>query len=302
MGSSQRRVFVIVGLSIVVHGAVALWAILFGDPFVERPAWAAATRRVFMPDDVIADVTFDATQPVPGPTPAPVAPRPAPVTPPPGPAHIAQPPVHRGPPRLSEPAATPESLTQGLFSDEHAPLAKRKPGPDLAAEVDAARRHDHAAQIGDNDPRTRGDDRARTGTGPDCACDPDIAPHQPAPTPPPDVPPPRIHVDPQHGPAPTSLSPDEVLRIITSRYMAGLQRCQALLLRRDAGAQGRVSLALTIDDGGAISAAAADGVDGDLDRCIEARAAGWRFPVPHDMTSGDATSARYELSLSLQAR
>jgi hypothetical protein len=304
MGSSQRRVFVIVGLSIAVHGVIAVWALL-GDPPVERPVWAATTGRTFVPDDVVADLTFDASQPVPLPAPAVArpAPAPAPVHAPvaaaPAPAHVR---AHHDPSRLAEPAPSPESLVDGLFAEQRAPLAHRRPASDLAAEADAARRHDHAAEIGNGDPRTRGDDRARPGTAPDCACDPSIAPHAPAPTPPPDVAPPRIHVEPPRGQPPTTLSGDDVLDIITSKYMAGLERCQTQLLRRDGDARGRVSLELTIDDGGATSAAAADGVDPELDRCIEARAAGWHFPIPHDAKTGAAISATFRLSLAVQGR
>ena len=304
MGSQQRRVFVIVGLSIAVHAAITVWALL-GDPTVERPAWADGTRHVFIPDEIVADVTFDMTaaMPVPGPAPTHVTPAPAPA--PPGPAHVVAPAhtgrPHHDPSRLAEPAPTAESLTAGLFSDDHTPLAHRRPIDDLAREADAARRHAHTAQIGDGDPRSRGDDTARTGTAPPCACDPTILTPAPAPPPPPEVPPPAIKVHPPRGPAPTTLSPDDVLRVITTKYMAGLERCQTQLLRRGADARGRVSLALTIDGSGATSAASADGVDPELDRCIEARATGWQFPVPRDPKSGDPTAARYELSLALQA-
>jgi hypothetical protein len=305
MGSSQRRVLIIVGLSIAVHAAVAVWAMLFGDPFTERYASATPMRRVFLPDDdeVIADVTFDVRPPRPAPAPVRTvvpAPAPAPVH---APAHAHAPTrTHDAPMRLAETPPTPESLVNGLFSDERAPLAKRTPGSDIAREADAARRHDHAAQIGDSDPRTRGDDRPRTGTGPDCTCDPDIVPRNPAPPPPPEVPPPPIHVDPPRTAVPTTLSPDEVLDLVTTKYMAGLQRCQTQLLRRDGEAGGRVGLALTIDGDGAVTAASADGVDAQLDRCVETRAAGWRFPIPHDPTSGDPTTAHFSLSLSLQQR
>jgi hypothetical protein len=100
----------------------------------------------------------------------------------------------------------------------------------------------------------------------------------------------------------TTLTAAEVLRIITTRYMAGLERCQHELLRREGEVSGKVSLALTIGADGATTAVSADGLDAALDRCIEARAGGWRFPAPHDPSTGDATEAAYRISLALQAQ
>ena len=228
--------------------------------------------------------------------PAPTAPMPpSPIVQPPAPAHHAQ---HA---QLATP--DPGRMVDGLFSD-HETLAvnQRKPSADLQQQIDEAHRHAGAATIGnDSDLRDPTDTEPRLGTGVPCACDPPRT-GEPAYTPPPPerLPPPVIHVRPP-GIA-TTLTPDELLRIIQDTYMAGLERCQRELAKKTGDASGKVELELTIDEGGATSAAAADGVDDGLDRCIEARAGGWRFPAPHDVTTGAAISARYRVSLALQAK
>src|SRR5262249_47593262 len=142
-----------------------------------RMVLAATSGRQFMPD-VEAELVIDASSVSVAPTPvapAPVAP--APVAPAPAPARAPRV-SHRPPSQLPEPS--PRQTVDGLFADDHglgpnSGVAHRRPGADLQAQIDDARRRDGAASIGGGDPRVRGDDRARTGTGPDCACVPNIA-------------------------------------------------------------------------------------------------------------------------------
>jgi hypothetical protein len=111
-----------------------------------------------------------------------------------------------------------------------------------------------------------------------------------------------IVVHPRPHEQPTTLTAAEVLRIITTQYMAGLERCQHELLRREGDVSGKVSLALTIGADGATAEVSAEGLDDGLDRCIEERAGAWRFPAPHDPTTGDATQAAYKISFAMQAK
>ena len=293
----NRKLAVIVGASIAVHMGIAVMALL-GDPIVERPVLAATSGRIFIPDDVEAQLVIDPTT-MPEVAPQIVKPAPSPPTP------IVQPPAPATHGHAHAQLATPDPkhMVDGLFSD-HETLAvnQRKPSADLQQQIDEAHRHAGAATIGnDSDLRDPTDTEPRLGTGVPCACDPPRT-GEPAYTPPPPerLPPPVIHVRPP-GIA-TTLTPDELLRIIQDTYMAGLERCQRELAKKTGDASGKVELELTIDEGGATSAAAADGVDDGLDRCIEARAGGWRFPAPHDVTTGAAISARYRVSLALQAK
>ncbi len=296
----NRKLAIILGASIAVHGVIAVMALL-GDPIVERPVLAATSGRIFIPDDVEAQLVIDPTTMPEVAKPAPIAPAPAPAPPspvvqPPAPAHHAQ--RHA---QLATP--DPKHMVDGLFAD-HDSLAvnQRKPSADLQQQIDEAHRHAGAATIGNStDLRDPTDTTPRLGTGVPCACDPPRT-GEPAYTPPPPdrLPPPVVRV---HPPTlATTLTPDELLRIIQSTYMAGRERCQRELARKTGDASGKVDLELTIDEGGATAGAAADGVDDGLDRCIEARAGGWRFPAPHDVKTGAAISARYRVSLALQAK
>ena len=296
----NRKLAIILGASIGVHAVIAVMA-LMGDPVVERPVLAATSGRIFIPDDVEAQLVIDPTS---MPQVAPPAPAPGPIVQPPAPATHAAPPAHAthaAPTRLAQP--DPKQMVDGLFADNHGlDVASRHPSADLQAQIDAAHRHGNAATIGNGDLRDPTDTRPRLGTGVPCACDPprtgELAPQA---KPVDHLPPPIIHVDPKPTVV-TTLTPDELLSIITTKYMAGLERCQHELARKTGDASGKIDLSLTIDGDGATAAAAADGIDDGLDRCIEARAGGWRFPAPHDLKTGEAMTARYRLSLALQAQ
>jgi hypothetical protein len=313
MASSRfgdRRLAIIIGVSLAVHGTIAGVA-LSGDPPEDHALLSASSGRIYIPDEVEQEIVFDAdhvpdllSPPVPHTVPAPAVAPPAvapPAVAPPAPG----PGVHRAPPtRLADPRSS-QQVVDSLFSDDHGlgpsgDIGRRSPGHDLGAQIDQAKREGGTATIGGGDPRLRGDDHARTGTGTDCDCldAPTTTTQIPART---ELPPTlRVHSDPAQA-EPTTLDPDEVLRIITTKYMAGLERCQSELFRRTADAHGKVTLDLTIDASGATVSPDAAGFDDGLDRCVEARAAAWQFPVPH-AASGAATSAHYRVSLVLQAK
>jgi hypothetical protein len=295
----NKKLAIILGASIGVHMVIAVMALL-GDPIVERPTLAATSGRIFIPDDVEAQLVIDPTTMPQVAKPAPIAPPaptpPSPIVQPPAPAHHAQ---HA---QLATP--DPKHVIDGLFAD-HDSLAvnQRKPSADLQQQIDEAHRHASAATIGNpSDLRDPTDTQPRLGTGMPCACDPprtgEIARRDPTIE---HLPPPVLHVD-RAPTIPSTLTPDELLRIIQDTYMAGLERCQRELARKTGDASGKVDLELTIDGDGATASVAADGIDDGLDRCIEARAGGWHFPAPHDVKTGDAISARYRVSLALQAK
>jgi hypothetical protein len=314
----DRRLRVIIGVSIAVHAGIAAIA-LAGDPPESHNLLTALPDRVFIPDvesETVLDASMfpDLPSAIPSITPPVTPPTPAAVTPPtPAPAAVAQPTparpqpspgtaAHRNPSQLpqSATAAVDSLFGEGQGSAPGA-MGRRRPGDDLERQLREAQAHGGTAELGNGGVLLRGDDHARPGTSTGAPTDPNTGTiatirHNPEQAPPPDV-----FVKPApHEPA-TTLTADQILQIITTKYMTGLIRCQHELLVRDASARGKVTLTLTIDASGAVAAPAAAGFDAGLDSCIEQRATAWSFPAPHDPQTGAATSARYRLSLALQA-
>jgi len=96
----------------------------------------------------------------------------------------------------------------------------------------------------------------------------------------------------------SSLSPDAVLAKIQQIYMAGLKRCYKNYLVKDATARGKVTLSLTVTESGSVVNGRANGFAGEVDSCITAQMAGWRFPIPKDK-DGDKTEANFAITLQL---
>ncbi len=313
----DRRLAVIIGVSIAVHTGIAVYA-LAGDPPEAHPLLAARSERIFMPDveaEIILDANMfpdDLTLPS---TALPIAPPVVPAAPIPtaAPAAVPQPTAARPAPTPGtaprhNPSTLPQSATaavDSLFGEGqgNAPgsMNRRSPGSELERQLREAQAHGGTAELGNGGVLLRGDAQARPGTSPggptvQAPGEVVVVNRNPERAPPPDL---TVRETPQF--ASTTLSPDELLRLITTKYMAGLIRCQHELLVRDPTARGKVALELTIDASGAVASPSANGFDGGLDACVEKRAAGWSFPVPRDPQSGVATSARYRLSLALQA-
>jgi hypothetical protein len=97
----------------------------------------------------------------------------------------------------------------------------------------------------------------------------------------------------------TTLTPQAVLDLINSQYMAGLQRCYRRGLALDATLTGKVTLSFTVDESGKLTEPAASGSDGQVDHCIQTLMGVWRFPIPHD-DKGHPTDATFHISLALQ--
>jgi len=97
----------------------------------------------------------------------------------------------------------------------------------------------------------------------------------------------------------TRLSGKTVVAKINSAYKPGLQRCYRAALRENPKRYTVVTLVFAIDELGRTRGGTANGADGDLEDCIEAQMAGWRFPVPKD-SDGEAAEASFLLPLTLQ--
>jgi outer membrane biosynthesis protein TonB len=97
----------------------------------------------------------------------------------------------------------------------------------------------------------------------------------------------------------TTLSSDDVLATIRRTYLGTLRRCYGRELRHRVAA-GRVELSFTVAPDGSLGDGHARGVGADVDHCITAAMAGWRFAVPRD-AAGQPTEARFALGLALVA-
>ncbi len=98
----------------------------------------------------------------------------------------------------------------------------------------------------------------------------------------------------------TSLSPDQVLRKIRSVYMRGLQSCHKQVLKTDPTAGGRIRLSFTVLSSGRVSRVSVSGFNTTVDKCVRKRAGSWRFPKPKE--DGDAVDASFSITLSLQPK
>ena len=178
-------------------------------------------------------------------------------------------------------------------------MSKRRPGADLGSQINAVKEGGKQVAVGGgagHGSRDSGDPRVGTGKGPningpggtETAGGPKV---EKAPTG-------RIQVSDKAGGEDTNLSPDAVLKKIMTAYMNGLQRCYKEYLKKDASARGKVVLALTINETGRTVKGAAHGFAGEVDECISAQMASWRFPIPKDK-DGEATSADFQIALQL---
>jgi hypothetical protein len=90
------------------------------------------------------------------------------------------------------------------------------------------------------------------------------------------------------------LTPDVVLATIRTRYLGGVERCYRRQLKKDATARGRVRVSFAVDPKGRVFEGEARGITEQVDDCITAQIAKWRFPRPSE-------EARFALGLELGA-
>jgi hypothetical protein len=189
--------------------------------------------------------------------------------------------------------------SEGPNGTSEGDISRRRPGSDLNQQISAVKEGGGKVAVGGGSgrgSRDSGDSRVGTGKGPaingpggtEVAGGPKV---EKAPTG-------RINVSEKSGGEDSTLSPDAVLRKIQSAYMAGLQRCYKNYLVKDASARGKVTLSFTVNETGRALKGAAHGFAGEVDECISAQMASWRFPIPKDK-DGEPTSADFAISLQL---
>lgn len=149
-------------------------------------------------------------------------------------------------------------------------MTPRKPGDDLRRQVDEVRSPGKIVVVGGG---SRRDD-------------------------PPSGPSGRISVANKQALDDSTLTADIVLARIMSAYMTEMKRCYAAFLKKEPSARGKVTLSLTVTESGRAAAPKARGFAADVDTCIEASMASWRFPIPKDK-AGAATEASFSIGLQL---
>ena len=180
------------------------------------------------------------------------------------------------------------------FGDMHA----RQPGADLGKQIDAV--GDRQVVIGDTNHGFREEPGPRLGTDHKPLVGDPTQVSQTTPKGPERDPGGRIHIKPlpPEGPG-TTLTVQMVLDKINGVYMVGLQRCYKKGLLGDAQLSGKVAMSFTVTERGGLDDAHAQGVSSEVDACISAAMAGWRFAIPRDK-DGDPTDTSFKLALALQ--
>jgi hypothetical protein len=288
----DRRLAMIIGGSLIVHVAIALWAWqgdveheLLGTP-EPRSQYAVATMDVTLPD------TIDLT---PAPQPGAAIPA-APAHPIVRPIHVATPAPHAP---TNDDAARLASILASSDDGAHGPagMSRRQPGADLDKQLAEVR--GRRITIGDGEHTSRADDRARIGTIPDSLPinDPTLTRlpdkdraaeiHD------------RFTLDRPRTDEPTSLTPDNVMARIIGLYLKGLERCYSRSLATDPSLTGKIAIAFTIDERGHVTDASAAGMEGQITACVESQMATWRFAIPKDK-HGDPTEAPFKVGLILR--
>jgi hypothetical protein len=243
-----------------------------------------------------------------------VSTRPAPKTP--EPARPAPRAHHR--PRQSAPAPSGGDLTaeavrqrvtrrvNNLFSETEAAAGRRggmshkRPGQDIGKVAEEIKRRGDRVELAENDrgPRKRSG-RRRIGTADRPKVDAPGKTTRPSSE---EKVPESVVLVPRkpRSPSKTSLTPKMVRDKIVRVYMRQLERCHRLILGKQPGAGGRVTISFTVSASGRATGASANGFNSTVDRCIAARANHWRFPKPRD--GGEAVSQAFSLTLQLRPR
>jgi hypothetical protein len=168
---------------------------------------------------------------------------------------------------------------------------------DQGASLDSSIEHirgSETATLSDAPPRHRESTEAKLGTGDR------VGVNGPGPAP-------RLEVktedsvarfDPAEPLSISDLDPEDIIKRIRGKYLAGIKRCHQRALKFDAGAQGKVAIRLTVGPTGRVTNAVAKGFNSEVDACITGQAASWRFSAPKD--EGERTSADFEVPLILK--
>lgn len=301
------RVAAFAAASLVAHLGVMIAANLNDPP--GKPTMAHRATETYTDDTVAiidaSDPIFDTTPPEqPEPGTQPTAAKPEPTTPTP---------THKPTPSTGRPTAPTPSVTEPgdptrmadlLFAPDGdtgrtvGDLSAKKPGTDLAQQLDEIKRNDQTASIGDQTGRVRPDDAYRPGTSQNPVIDPDtnrsVTPIDKGPE---TGPPGRIKPVPTPRP-PGDPSVDAIIKKIATTYMPSLQRCYKKSLVGDGTLAGKVALTFTVTERGALTDGSARGVDDGLASCIEGVMTKWSFTPVID-GDGDPTDVDVKLGLAL---
>ena len=291
----DRRLAAIVGASLALHVGIAAWAWAaeIEEPLVSSTPLARyhhETHAISIPADVAATPVAQSGAATPA---APARQTPAPIV---TPSRVAP-----APPRAAT-VDDAQRFAQLLTTNDERPggrteIRNRLPGSELGQQIREIRDNDRT--IGNDDAGFR--ERAREGIGDGTRPIVDDAPsriveqrpreEQPATTG-------RIVLRPDRPPPGNPPTPELVLAKIRSQYMPGLMRCYKRGLVDDASLSGRVAVAFTVTDTGKVADASARGLTPQIDACIAAQMATWRFPVAKDK-DGDAIDLDIALTLAL---
>jgi hypothetical protein len=286
----DRRVAVIVGLSVFVHLGIAAWASLTdGDAELALPL----PNAVYIPPQHDGEIVIDAAQ-VPDAAPGVAAPA-SPVQTAPSivrPARItsADKPMTVDDANRVAQILTGNDETRG---GQHE-MNRRQVGADLKDQIDDITRNGRNVRVGD-DPRTR-DQGARRGTDRGLQLDSQRSIDHMEKTREPEF---IVWAPPAGKPPKRTLTIDMVLAKIQGQYMQGLQRCYKRELAGDGGAQGKINLQFTVDERGHTIDVEAKGVSRELETCVAGQMAGWLFPIPKN-EAGEADEAAFKLALAFR--
>lgn len=187
-------------------------------------------------------------------------------------------------------------------SDVERGMADRRPSEDIGRSIDAVREGGGKIAVGGTGSGGTRDGDARTGTssGPGTGSGAGgIASAGDGGNKEEKTPGSRVTVASKKSFDDSTLTADSVIAKIKSAYMAGLQRCHKDLLKTEPTAAGTVTISFTVNEKGRVVSPKATGFNGELDRCVETRMAGWIFTPPKD-SDGEPTDASFEVKLPFQ--
>jgi len=88
----------------------------------------------------------------------------------------------------------------------------------------------------------------------------------------------------------STLTADQVLATIAQKYMVAVKGCYTTVLHRDPTARGKLKLALSVSESGRVAKVDVESFDPAMSSCVEDLAGRWRFPVPKDKDGETMTS------------
>lgn len=177
-----------------------------------------------------------------------------------------------------------------------ADMARRRPGADLAAQIDAVRDEGVKVAVGGGGSGHGAAALGGVGGGDLLTSGGPGAPPAPA------GPSPQISITGKTQLTDSSLTAEVVARKVAMAYLSGLKRCYAEVLKVDPAQRGAASLSLTVSESGRVaSAKVSTTIASPLAACVEHAALAWRFPPPLD-ADGEPTLAELRLELALAPR